>query len=60
MKNQENEKESQAEETSKDASKEETNTEEALNEVVILFPEEKKDINSSLERHTGRKDAAGF
>lgn len=49
-KDQENEKESQAEETSKDASKEETNTEEALNEVGILFPEEKKDINSSLER----------
>lgn len=59
---QETEKDTQTDGTSKDAGEEDADTEEALNEVGILFPEEKSDINSSLERTElkSRLEEAGY
>ena len=59
---QESDKDSQTDETLKDDAEEEADTEEVLNEVGILFPEEKSDINSSLERTElkSRLEEAGY
>lgn len=59
---QESDKDAQTDETSKDAVEEKADTEEVLNEVGILFPEEKSDINSSLERTElkSRLEEAGY